>query len=96
MFLRIIIIIIKGLKGRGEDSLDLCTMEDEGATILQNKSKPSSSDVASNPRRRQIKHSKVKISKSHNRQCLHSFLPYLSKTCTTPPQYTAMLQAGIK
>jgi hypothetical protein len=46
----IIIIIIKGLRGRGEDSLDLCTMEDEGGTILQNKSKPSSSDAASDPR----------------------------------------------
>ena len=51
-----------GLKER-EYFLGLCTMEDEGASILQNKSKPSPSDDVSDPRRRQLKHSTTKISK---------------------------------
>jgi hypothetical protein len=65
MFLRIIVHHYQHCHHQGSkgDFLGLCTMEDEGATILQNESKPSSSDVASDPRRRQLKHSTVKISK---------------------------------
>ena len=45
--------------------MSLCTTEDEGTTILQNKSKPSSSDAASDPRWRQLKTQHSEILKTH-------------------------------